>query len=55
MLVNAAAILKVLRTVDRSLTAQLFEHFCGTSESVTRFTDGDVEDELLDAKLPHGV
>jgi hypothetical protein len=43
------------RTVDRSLTAQLFEHLRGTSESVTRFTHGDVEDKLLDAKLPHGV
>lgn len=41
--------------VDRSLTAQLFQHLGGTSQSVTRFTDGDVEDELLDAKLSHGV
>jgi hypothetical protein len=37
------------------LTAQLFEHLCGTGESVTRFADGDVEDEFLDAQLPHGV
>jgi hypothetical protein len=43
------------RTVDWSLTTQLFEHLCGTSKSVTRFTDGDVEDQLLDAKLPHGI
>jgi len=41
--------------VDWSLTAQLLEHFGSTSESVTRFADGDVEDEFLDAQLPHGV
>ena len=51
----ATVILKGLRTVDRSLTAQLFEHLRGTGQSVTRFTNGDVKDELLDAKLPHGV
>ena len=33
----------------------MFEHLCGTSKSVTRLSDGDVEDELLDAELPHGV
>jgi hypothetical protein len=42
-------------TVDGSLTAQLFKHFGGTGESVTRFADRDVEDEFLDAQLPHGV
>lgn len=41
--------------VDGSLTAQLLEHLCGTRKSVTRLADGDVEDELLDAELPHGV
>lgn len=41
--------------VDGSLTAQLLEHLGGTSKSVTRLAHGDVEDELLDAKLPHGV
>jgi len=46
----------VLRhTVDGCLTAQLLEHLCGTSKSVTRLADGDVEDELLDFQLPHGV
>lgn len=44
-----------MRTVDWSLTTQLFEHLCGTGESVTRFADRDVEDEFLDAQLPHGV
>lgn len=43
------------RTVDRSLTRQLLEHLGGTGQSVTRLADGDVEDELLDAELPHGV
>ena len=43
------------RTVDGSLTAQLLEHLGGTSKSVTRLANGDVEDELLDAKLAHGV
>ena len=27
---------------DGSLTSELLEDLCGTSESVTRFTDGDV-------------
>lgn len=43
------------RTVDRSLTAQLLQHLGGTGQSVTRLADGDVQDELLDAELPHGV
>lgn len=43
------------RTVDRSLTRQLLKHLGGTGQSVTRLADGDVEDELLDAELPHGV
>lgn len=33
----------------------MLEHLGGTSESVTRFSDRDVEDNLLDAQLPHGV
>jgi hypothetical protein len=43
------------RTVDRSLTGQLLEHLGGTGKSVTRLADGDVQDELLDAQLTHGV
>src|ERR1700753_3321778 len=42
-------------TVNWCLTAQLFQHFSRTSKSVTRFTDGDVENEFLDAQLLHGV
>lgn len=42
-------------TVDRSLTAQLFQHLSSTGESITGFANGDVEDEFLDAELPHGV
>ena len=41
--------------VDGSLTAQLLEQLRGTSETITRLANGDVEDELLDAELPHGV
>lgn len=41
--------------VDGSLTGQLLEHLGGTGESITRLADGDVEHELLDAKLAHGV
>ena len=41
--------------VDGSLTRKLLEHLGGTSEPVTRLADRDVEDELLDAELPHGV
>lgn len=43
------------RTVHGCLTRQLFEHFGSTSKSVTRFANGDIEDELLDAELSHGV
>lgn len=43
------------RTVDRSLTAQLLQHLGGTGQSITRLADGNVQDELLDAELPHGV
>lgn len=44
-----------LLTVDRSLTRKLLEHLGGTGEPVTRLADGDVEDQLLDLELPHGV
>lgn len=42
-------------TVDRSLPAQLLKHLGSTSESVTRFADGDVENQLLDAQFAHRV
>lgn len=41
--------------VDGGLTGQLLEHLRGTGETITRLANGDVEDELLDAELPHGV
>lgn len=44
-----------LRTVDWGLTTELFEYFGGTSESVTRFTNRNVQNQLVDAELPHGV
>ena len=43
------------RTVDGSLTTQLLQHFRGTSKSITRLSNGDVENQLLDAELPHGI
>jgi hypothetical protein len=43
------------RTVDGGLTAQLLEHLGGASQPVTGLADRDVEDELLDAQLAHGV
>jgi hypothetical protein len=46
---------EVERTVNRGLTRKLLEHLCGTSKSVTRLSNGDVEDELLDTKILHGV
>lgn len=42
-------------TVNGCLTAQLLKHFGSTSQSVTGFADGDVEDEFLNAELAHGV
>jgi len=41
--------------VDRSLTRQLFQHLCSTGETIARLADRDVQDELVDAQLPHGV
>ena len=42
-------------TVHRGLTRELLEHLGSTGEPVTRLADRDVQDELLDAELPHGV
>ena len=44
-----------MRTVNRCLATELFEHFGSTGESVARFADGDVEDEFLYSELAHGV
>lgn len=45
----------VWRTVDRSLTAQLLQHFGSTSQSITRLSDGDIQHQLIDAEFPHRV
>lgn len=42
-------------TVDGGLTGKLLQHLGGTGESITRLANGDVENELLNAELPHGV
>jgi len=42
-------------TVDGCLTAQLLEHLGRPRQSIARLAHRDVEDELLDAELPHGV
>ncbi len=36
---------------DGGLTGKLLEHLGGTSKSVTRLTNGDVDDELVDLEL----
>jgi len=41
--------------VDWSLTRQLLQNLGGTGKSVTRLSDGDVEDKLLELELSHGV
>lgn len=42
-------------TVDGGLTRKLLEHLGGTGKSVTRLSDGDVQNKLLNLELPHGV
>lgn len=42
-------------TVDGGLTRKLLQHLGGTGKSVTRLSDGDVQNELLNLQLPHGV
>lgn len=41
--------------VDGGLTRKLLEHLGGTGKSVTRLADGNVQNELLNLELPHGV
>jgi len=41
--------------INWSLTTQLLQHLRSTSKSITRFSDRDVENKLLDAKLLHGI
>lgn len=42
-------------TQARALASELLENTRGESQSVSRLTDGDVENELLNADLPHRV
>ncbi len=44
-----------VRTVDGRLAAQLLEHLGCSRQSVAGLADRDVQNELLDAELPHGV
>ena len=44
-----------MRTVDRCLTAQLFEHLRRSCETITRLSDRDVQNQLVDSQLPHRV
>lgn len=41
--------------VDGRLAGQLFQHFGSTGQSVTRFTDANVQAELADSHLAHRV
>jgi hypothetical protein len=43
------------RTVDGGLTRELLEHFGRTGQSVTRLANGDVQDQLVDVQLAHGI
>lgn len=43
------------RTVDGGLTRKLLEHLGGTGKSVTRLANANVQNELLNLELPHGV
>ena len=45
----------MVHTVDWSLTAELFQHFGSTSESVTRFAYRNVQDQFVDTEFPHGI
>lgn len=40
---------------DRGLPCELLQHLSSTGQSVTTLTDADVQAELANAKLPHGV
>jgi hypothetical protein len=40
---------------DWLLISELLQHLSCTSQSVTRFTNADVKNELLDASLTHRV
>jgi hypothetical protein len=37
------------------LTGQLFEHLGSTGQTITGFTNGDVEHELFNVKSLHGI
>lgn len=41
--------------LDWSLTGQLFQNLGGSGQSVTGFTDGDVQDQLLDLQFTHNI
>jgi hypothetical protein len=41
--------------VDGGLTGQLFKYLGGTSKSITRLTDTNVENQLLNLEVAHGV
>ena len=45
----------VFLTVDWGLTRKLLKHLGGTSETITRLTNRDVEGELGDAELLHRI
>merc|ERR1712113_540021 len=40
---------------DGGLTGQSFQNFGGSGQSITGFTDTDVETEFVDSNIPHGV
>ena len=40
---------------DWLLTAELLKHLGGARETIAALTDGNIEDELLNLELTHGV
>lgn len=40
---------------DRGLASKLFQDLGSSSKSITRLTDTDVQAELVDDHIPHGV
>jgi hypothetical protein len=41
--------------VNGLLASKLIQHLSGTGQSITRLTNANVDDKLLDVQLAHGV
>ncbi len=54
-LVEVMLNMRLLHTVYRGLTTQLFQHLRSSSKSITGLPDRNVKDEFLDTQLPHRI